>query len=119
VQPGGIHHVAVSVDDADAALAFYQEVLGLTPVPRPDGTRGAGGWFDAGGEQVHLFQPGNAAVAPPHFAIRVDDLGAAIAAIREHGVQVYEVGHVPGFGYQAFVQDPSGNLIELNQSDGD
>jgi hypothetical protein len=32
-------------------------------------------------------------------------------------VAVEEAEHIPGFGYQAFVTDPSGNVIELNQPD--
>jgi catechol 2,3-dioxygenase-like lactoylglutathione lyase family enzyme len=118
VEPAGIHHVALAVEDTDRAVAFYRDVLGLTPVPRPDGAQAAGAWLDAEGGQVHLFEPEDgAAIAPPHFAIRVDDLASAVAAIRAHGITVYEGDHRPGFGYQALLQDPSGNLIELNQPD--
>jgi predicted enzyme related to lactoylglutathione lyase len=47
----------------------------------------------------------------------VRDLAAVVAAIRGHGVAVYEGEHMQGLGYQAMVLDPSGNLIELNQPD--
>ena len=67
--------------------------------------------------QVHLFQPEDIAMNPPHFALQVDDLAATVARIRECGATVFEVEHDQGFGYQAFVFDPSGNLIELNQPD--
>jgi catechol 2,3-dioxygenase-like lactoylglutathione lyase family enzyme len=118
-EPRRIHHVALAVDDADAAFAFYRDVLGLTPVDRPQGAseRADGSWFELGDGQVHLFQPGDAPVAPPHFAIEVRDLATTVAAIRSHGVTVYDVEHMQGFGYQALVLDPSGNLIELNQPD--
>ena len=48
--------------------------------------------------------------------MQVGDLDAAVAAIEAHGVKVRKTGLTfPGAGYQAFVRDPSGNLIELNQ----
>jgi hypothetical protein len=56
---------------------------------------------------------------PPHFAIEVRDLPSAVAAIRERGITVYEVDHTSGAGHQAFLSDPAGNVIELNQPDGD
>ena len=54
---------------------------------------------------------------PPHFAIEVGDLASTVVSIRERGVTVYEIEHMAGFGYQAVVVDPSGNVIELNQPD--
>jgi hypothetical protein len=49
--------------------------------------------------------------------MEVGDLAATVAAIRSHGVTVFEGEHVQGFGYQAMVLDSSGNLIELDQPD--
>ena len=37
VEPKRIHHVALAVDDSDAAFTFYRDVLGLEPVERPEG----------------------------------------------------------------------------------
>jgi len=115
MKPDGIRHIAILVDDADKAAVFYRDVLGLTQLRRPEGAPIRGAWFDAGGEQLHLMQPENPTMNPPHFAICVADLASAVAAIRERGVAVYEVEHMPGAGYQAVLTDPSGNLIELNQ----
>ena len=41
---GGIHHVSLNVDDAEAGRAFYEDVLGLTPTSSdPDwASRGSG-----------------------------------------------------------------------------
>ena len=90
-------------------------MLGLVPVERPDGAVAPGSWLQIGDGQVHLLERNE--VIPPHFAIEVDDLARTIAAIRECGVVVHQAEHIPGFGYQAFVADPSGNVIELNQPD--
>ena len=113
----GIHHVALVVKDPDAALAFYRDVLGLPVVDRPDGANNPGSWLQLGNGQIHLFQPPDPAMNPPHFAIEVVDLSSAVAAIRAQGHTVYDVEHRQGFGYQAVVVDPSGNVIELNQPD--
>ena len=31
----GLHHVSVNVDDVRTAVAFYTDLLGLTPIDRP------------------------------------------------------------------------------------
>jgi glyoxylase I family protein len=110
-----IHHVGIAVDDAEAAHIFYRDVLGLFPLERPDGAVADGSWLQLGDGQVHLLERNE--IIPPHFAIEVDDLAQTIAVIRAHGVDVDEAEHIPGFGHQAFVADPSGNVIELNQRD--
>lgn len=110
----GVHHVSINVDDVDAALDFYVGTLGLVQrADRPDfGFPGA--WLDAGSQQVHLI----GAPVPPdrgqHFALQVDDLDAAIAALRAGGIQVSDAVPV-GTGRQAFLADPAGNGVELHQ----
>ena len=115
--PRGIQHVALRVTDTVDAVAFYRDVLGMTVVPRPDPAPVPGAWLEAGGQQIHLIQD-DGPIGTPHFAITVEDLESTVAAIRARGVAVFEVDHLPGAGYQAFVQDPSGNAIELNQPEG-
>lgn len=117
MKPSGIHHVAICVDDAEAAKTFYCDVLGFTPVlTRPDGF-GAGYWLDAGGQQVHLMQVADVERNPGHFALRIDDLESAMHDISSVGVRVDRIAHTEGAGQQAFLRDPSGNVIELNQPD--
>lgn len=121
-KPRRIHHVALAVNDPGVATEWYRDVLGLVPVDRPEGATADGAWFQLGDAQVHLFepvepQPGQRPVAPPHFAVEVADLAATVSELRLRGVTVYDGDHVQGFGYQAMVLDPSGNLIELNQPD--
>jgi catechol 2,3-dioxygenase-like lactoylglutathione lyase family enzyme len=113
MKPAGVHHVAICVADADAGLTFYRDVLGLTQLPRPD--FGRGHWLDAGGQQVHLMESGAQPPAANHFALRVDDLDAAVADLQACGVEVHRLPLVAGAGHQAFLHDPFGNMIELNQ----
>jgi catechol 2,3-dioxygenase-like lactoylglutathione lyase family enzyme len=117
MKPSGIHHVAICVDDAAAAKAFYCDVLGFTAVTSRPEEFGPGHWLDAGGQQVHLMEVEGPPKNPGHFALRVDDLTAAVEDIGAAGVRVDRIPHTAGAGQQAFLRDPAGNVIELNQPD--
>ncbi|MEM9747638.1 MAG: VOC family protein [Actinomycetota bacterium] len=114
----GVHHVSINVRDAEEALRFYVDVLGFVErIDRPDFPF-AGAWLDVGaeGQQLHLLEvEGVAAPAGQHFAVGVDDLDEAIAAITERGVEVSAPTTVGDVARQAFLKDPTGNLVELNQ----
>ena len=112
----GVQHVALGVTDVEAAVRFYTDVLGCTVVAeRPDFGL-AGAWLRAGDQQVHLaLTPEPPPDTLQHFAIEVDDLDGAIEEIRAAGWKIDPVPLTPGAGHQAFMRDPSGNLIELNQ----
>lgn len=116
VRPSGLHHVAICVTDEDEALAFYRDALGLTVLDRPDFGFG-GHWLDAGGGQLHLMRAEQVAEGGHHLALRVDDLDATVIELRARGIEVGTLPHLPGAGHQAFLRDPSGNLVELNQPD--
>ncbi|HET9729338.1 MAG TPA: VOC family protein [Acidimicrobiia bacterium] len=117
MKPLGLHHVNVPVRDLAEAIEFYTDVLGFTLAPRPDfGMDGA--WFDMGGGQLHIGVNENAATVLNHFAIQVDDLDAIVEELRAKDIEVFTGNHFDGAGFQAFLQDPSGNVIELNQPDG-
>ena len=114
MQPLAVHHVSINVTDIDEAISFYTDVLGFeVRTDRPDFGFG-GAWLDVGGQQVHLLQAG----APPslgqHFAIQVEDLDAVVTEIRARGIEVTEPSSV-GNNRQAFLNDPSGNAVELHQ----
>ena len=115
MKPAGIHHVSICVPDADAGLAFYRDTMGMTQLARPD--LGPGCWLDAGGQQVHLMQSDDPRPKSDHFAIRVDDLDEAVADLQAQGVDVHRIPHIEGAGQQAFLHDPFGNFLELNQPD--
>jgi glyoxylase I family protein len=116
VKPVGIQHVSIGAHDVAESVEFY-ESLGLTIVPtRPnfDGIEGA--WLQAGGQQVHLIAtdkktPG----VENHFAFIVDDLDECLADLAARDIPAFRSPHTPGAGHQAFINDPSGNVVELNQ----
>jgi catechol 2,3-dioxygenase-like lactoylglutathione lyase family enzyme len=109
-----LQHVALAVRDLDEALAFYAH-LGFAPIPRPDfGFPGA--WLQAELAQIHLtVEPDLAVRTANHLALEVDNIETLVASLEQDGLRVGLVPEVPGAGRQAFLQDPTGNLIELNQ----
>jgi glyoxylase I family protein len=117
MQPLGVHHVSINVDDVDAALGFYVDTLGLIRrEDRPDFGFG-GAWLDAGGQQVHLIEAPIPDSRGQHFALQVADVDVVVAELRARGLTVGDATPV-GTGRQAFVSDPAGNLVELHEAAG-
>jgi catechol 2,3-dioxygenase-like lactoylglutathione lyase family enzyme len=126
-EQNGTVNVRYMVDDVEAAVAFYTEVLDFEVLnsfapafadvargnlrlllsgptssagrPMPDGaTPAPGGW-----NRIHLI---------------VDDLAAEVARLRDAGAPFRnDVVEGPG-GKQVLLQDPSGNVVELFQPAG-
>ena len=114
MQALGVHHVSINVADVDEAAVFYIERLGLSPrTDRPDFGFG-GAWLDVGGQQVHLIEAPSPDDRGQHFALAVANLDAAVAELRADGLEVSDAMPVGG-GRQAFLHDPSHNLVELYQ----
>jgi catechol 2,3-dioxygenase-like lactoylglutathione lyase family enzyme len=100
------------------AVAFYEGILGIAQVPKPDhlATRG-GCWFEDGDLKVHLgvdpeFRPATKA----HPAFIVDDVRAIAGAAAATGFAVKDDEPLDGYD-RVYVTDPFGNRIELMQSD--
>jgi glyoxylase I family protein len=115
----GVHHVSLNVRDIAQATAFYTDVLGLELLPRPD-LGFPGTWLGTGDQQIHLIEvDGHQAPEGQHFAFRVEGIERVVQELVERGVKVSRVIPIPGGrGSQAFLRDPSGNLLELNESSG-
>ncbi|MBL6688351.1 MAG: VOC family protein [Pseudomonadales bacterium] len=110
-----VHHISLNVTDLAAAMAFYQDILGFSEIDRPD-LRFPGGWLSMGDQQLHLLQVSEfTAPKGQHFAFGVRDLQAVRSELITQGVEVSEPTTIPGVCEQCFFQDPSGNLLELNQ----
>ena len=106
--------MSINVRDAAECVEFYTGVLGLVArTDRPDFAFG-GAWLDIGGQQVHLIEGEVPTSCGQHFAIRVADLDAAVAELRQRGIEVGDPKGV-GSGRQSFLFDPSGNMIELHE----
>ena len=117
-RPMVIHYVR----DMARACAFYRDTLGLAETPTPGS--GSPGWntFQCDGLIValHVLPAGESAEGPlPHAGLNleVDDLDAALAALRAGGGSVRAL-HETGGGVPvrvAEVADPDGNGFELRQ----
>jgi catechol 2,3-dioxygenase-like lactoylglutathione lyase family enzyme len=114
VQPLGVHHVALVVDDVDEALRFYTKTLGLTVRDdRPDFGM-AGAWLDAGSQQLHLIEGAIPSQKGQHFALLFENLDAVIEQLRTEGLDVGDP-FATAFSKQTIVKDPAGNMVELHQ----
>ena len=110
----GVHHVSINVDDVDVNRAFYVEKLGFEEIERPE--LGVGGcWLRIGPQELHLVELPLVEGIGPHFALAVDDIEAAVGELRALGVTVGDISPIGGVCLQAFLHDPAGNQIELNQ----
>ncbi|HXP92530.1 MAG TPA: VOC family protein [Candidatus Binatia bacterium] len=107
------------VKDAARAIAFYRDVLGLEPVTVYPDNRGAeyeladGTTFAlwGGGGNVMPFQPSNGIL----FA--VDDLDAAVAAVKARGIPVRMERETP-VCFKAMISDTEGNIVTLHKRKG-
>ncbi|MBJ7595226.1 MAG: VOC family protein [Candidatus Dormibacteraeota bacterium] len=111
-----IEHVqlAMPAGAEDRAASFYEGLLGIPRVAKPEhlATRG-GCWFEAGPLRIHLgveadFRPARKA----HPALLVDGLGALVDRLAAAGIAVNTDEPLEGFE-RVYVDDPFGNRIEL------
>ena len=103
------------VKDAARAIAFYRDILGLEPVKVYPDDLGAEyeladgttfGLWSAGA--MIPFQPSNGIL----FA--VDDLDAAVAAVKARGIPVH-LEHETPVCFMAMISDTEGNSVVLHK----
>jgi catechol 2,3-dioxygenase-like lactoylglutathione lyase family enzyme len=129
-------HVIVHVADIDASLAFYRDLLGAEvftdeTIDGPGfeemtGIEGASARIInlvLGGQKVELIALTGVPSGPPAqrvgrglagFAVRVDDLDAALAACRAASYDCADPTEISGFR-QFMVVDPDGVHVEISQ----
>ena len=119
----GYAHVAITVSDLDASLAFYESLLGAPPVGQIvlDGLDRR--LFSVGNGQVlgvTAYDAGRAVPFDPtvpgldHIGFAVADRDAVVAW-QEHAASVGIESDLedPDFGTTLMVKDPDGNQIEF------
>lgn len=114
----GYDHVqiAIPVGGEDEAVAFYEGVLGLRRVPKPEPLVSHGGcWFEGDGIRLHVggerdFRPARKA----HPALLVVSLDEAVVTLRAAGVEVHDDVAIEGY-VRCYVFDPFGNRVEFMQ----
>lgn len=118
----GIGGIFFQAKDPVAMRAWYARHLGIDVQPWGGAVFD---WADAEGNPVtgatawtisaqhaQEYAPSS---SPFMINYRVEDLDALLAALREEGCQVLEVGEPSEFGKFAWLLDPEGNKVELWQ----
>ena len=127
-----LDHVGIAVSDLQASLAFFKDVLGLhvalTEVIASQQVRAT--FIQAGQSTLEMLEPTapDSAIAKyldkrgpgmHHVALRVDDIDAALAHLKERGVRLIDAQARPGAeGARVAFIHPSaahGVLVELKQ----
>jgi len=119
----GYAHVAITVSDLDASLAFYERLLGTAPVGRIQLEGLDRRLFPVGGGQilgVTAYTHGSADVSDPTKP-GLDHIGFAVAdreGVVAWQTQATEAGidsdlQDADFGHALMVKDPDGNQIEF------
>jgi catechol 2,3-dioxygenase-like lactoylglutathione lyase family enzyme len=111
-----IHHVQIVIPAGreSEARGFYEGLLGLEPIARPEGARGRGFWYRVGDQEVHLreVEEGFRADAHAHTAFLVPDPARLRAGIEGADFEVRPAP--PQDGKQRFhTRDPFGNRLEF------
>jgi catechol 2,3-dioxygenase-like lactoylglutathione lyase family enzyme len=114
-----LDHINVCTTQLEQMKAFYSEVLGMPPGPRPNFSFG-GAWMYCGSQPaVHLVErqqltPTTGDLRLQHFAFGAEDLAGFLARLKELGVP-YRVSIVDDFELcQINVHDPDGNHIHVD-----
>jgi glyoxylase I family protein len=129
VKPVDLGHAAFRIADVDKSREFYEKVIGLKPIPRPNFAF-KGMWYGIGSGQLHLIvskKHDGPDPTGPHIAIEVDDLDATKESLKKMGVQFLDgdkmtmLGDLSEedrrrLGRQIWVLDPDGNTVELRKS---
>jgi catechol 2,3-dioxygenase-like lactoylglutathione lyase family enzyme len=115
----GIDHVVFNVSDAERAVAFWRDLLGLEPVRLEEWRRGEVPFVSVRISPttiLDLFETARSGVNVDHVALQVEgvDLDELAVSGRFDVVRgPSEVFGAMGIGQGLYVRDPDGNVVEL------
>lgn len=124
----GLAHVAIKVTDLDRTLDFYVNKLGFAEMMRLHNDKGSV-WLVylriTDDQYLEVFPgaendraPGWNANGMNHMCLAVDDINALVAEIEAAGIPLLMPLKLALDGnWQAWIEDPDGNRIELMQMD--
>jgi len=111
-------HFTVLTDRLEDTIAFYRDILGLEPGPRPPFDF-PGAWLYCQGRPILHVIAGRTLPQPPggvldHMAFTSTGLADTVERLRQKGLK-YDLRPLPGSGqWQLFFRDPSGARVEMD-----
>lgn len=114
-----INHTTYNVKNKEAALKWYQDVLGLGLIPKMVNSDHLYWLQLPSGIMVHIIESPDAPSAPSHHAaFVVDDIEASHAYMKSRGVTPTDI-QTRNDGQRAFyINDLDGNRIEICTKSG-
>lgn len=105
-----LSHVIIFTPDVERMRRFYQDRIGIALA------REGHGWaaLRPAGAALWLHTLGARHQREIAIALHVDDLDAAVTALRAHGTDVTERDNDAIFGRVAYFRDPDGTLVDLH-----
>ena len=118
-----INHVALVVKDLESACLFYENELGLVPLPAFLFDYPTAFFKLNDQQQLHLTEWKDSYSFRGHVCLQVDDINSLFFRMKDRGVIDIKpwgkVRQLPDGAIQMFIRDPSGNLLELSSDPDD
>ena len=116
LQVTGVDFVVLPTSDFEAAIAFYDNTLGLRrSVYLPERKYAE---FEAGNLTLMVIDPPGRSLEDRKgrnaVALQVDDVHESRTLLEEHGVEFHGDTIDSGVCHQAFFEDPDGNMLILH-----
>jgi catechol 2,3-dioxygenase-like lactoylglutathione lyase family enzyme len=102
----------IAVRDRDAAIEFYERLLGSSPTMLPNDDEAA--WQLTGGGWLYVLRDADRA-GRAVVTLLVDDLDERLAAAAARGIELGPVETVAGSVHTTWITDPDGNRIQIGQ----
>jgi len=103
---------AITVRDRDAAIEFYERLLGAPPTMLPNDDEAA--WQLTGGGWLYVLRDADRA-GRAVVTLLVDDFDERLAAAMSAGIELGPVETVAGSVRTIWITDPEGNRIQIGQ----
>ncbi len=109
-----INHITYNVKSRDAALKWYEEILGLKQIPKMVDADHLYWLQLPSGAMVHIIENADAPSAPSHHtAFEVDDIEASREYLIQKGIETTDI-QTRNDGQRAmYLNDLDGNRIEI------
>ena len=114
-----INHITYNVKDKDAALKWYQDILGVGQIPKMVNSDHLYWLQLPSGAMVHIIENADAPSAPSHHtAFEVDEIEVSHEYFHQKGIETTDI-QTRNDGQRAFyILDTEGNRIEICTKSG-